>query len=455
MDKPTAPRVLDTSALVHDPGSLVAYQGDVYVCLTVLEELDNLKERRDRSVSADARAVIRLLDQIINGHSAEEIEAGLPLPTSADGEGGRLFVGVDTELAIDDRLACGIGSEADNRIINYALHLKRKLKEDVVIVSRDINMRLKAKTIGVGAEDVALETHVSDLDLLYSGVQRFKGDLFDELSTDQEYSLSGKTYRLPRRLFNDEAQPRMYWYDEAGHIGRILHVDDRHVETELLPERPSRVWGIAPKNPRQAIALHQLTCPDFDLNVMLGPAGSGKTFLAMAAAVHMVVEEKQYRRIVVVRSRDFMDDDPGFLPGDLKEKSLPLMAGVTDALQSMHDDDHDSASSMEMIIEKANIEFTSMAYFRGRSIDHGVIVIDESQNMTHAQMKGMLSRAGKNCRIMLLGNLSQIDQRFVSAQSSGLTAAVGVYRHYQNGSVMIFDEVERGPLAEFTEKHFV
>lgn len=149
-----------------------------------------------------------------------------------------------------------------------------------------------------------------------------------------------------------------------------------------------------------------------------------------------------------------MDDDPGFLPGTLTEKSLPLMAGVTDALQSMHDDDEDTMSSIEHIIEKANIEFTSMAYFRGRSLDNAVLVIDESQNMTRAQMKGMLSRAGKNCRTILLGNLAQIDDKFVTPASSGLTAAVNTYRKYQNGSVLIFDEVERSALADFTETHF-
>ena len=153
-----------------------------------------------------------------------------------------------------------------------------------------------------------------------------------------------------------------------------------------------------------------------------------------------------------------MDDDPGFLPGDLKEKSLPLLAGVTDALISMHADDDDddeksTRATVEHIIDKANIEFTSMAYFRGRSIDNAVLIIDEAQNMTRAQVKGMLSRGGKNCRTIVLGNLSQIDDKFVTANSSGASAAVNVYRNYEKGSVLIFDEVERSSLAEFTEKN--
>lgn len=151
-----------------------------------------------------------------------------------------------------------------------------------------------------------------------------------------------------------------------------------------------------------------------------------------------------------------MDDDPGFLPGDLTEKSMPLLAGITDALISMHSDDNHETNvhaTVAHVIEKANIEFTSMAYFRGRSIDDAVLIIDEAQNMTRAQIKGMLSRGGRNCRTIVLGNLAQIDDKFVTPASSGASAAVNVYRNYEKGSVLIFDEVERSSLAEFTEKY--
>ncbi|REL31740.1 PhoH family protein [Thalassotalea euphylliae] len=451
------PRVLDTSALVHDPKSLLSYKDDVYICLTVLEELDNLKERRDKSVSADARVVIRMLEDIINGHSAEEMEAGIALPSTESAKRGRLYIGIDTQMDMAKELRHGIGSDADNRIINYALHLQKQLNKDVTIVSRDINMRLKARTIGVDAEDVLVDHQISDIDLLYTGVQVFEGDLFDLCDEQSGFAMSGQDYRFPRDIFNEEAQKNMYWYDDAGHIGIINEVSEDFVHTSLLSRRQEKVWGIAPKNQRQAVALSQLTDPEFDLNIILGPAGSGKTFLAVAAGLHQVLETKQYKKIVVVRSRDFMDDDPGYLPGDLKEKSMPLLAGITDALISMHSDDGDDRntySTIEHIIEKANIEFTSMAYFRGRSIDDAVLIIDEAQNMTRAQMKGMLSRGGKNCRTIVLGNLAQIDDRFVTPASSGASAAVNIYRNYEKGSVLIFDEVERSSLAEFTEKNF-
>ena len=452
------PRILDTSALVHDPKSLLAYRDDIYICLTVLEELDNLKERTDKNVSQDARAVIRMLDDIINGLSSEQMEKGIQLPSTETAKRGKLFIGIDTQIDFAKELKHAIGSDADNRIINYALYMQNELKQDVTIVSRDINMRLKARTIGVDAEDVLVDNQIGDIDLLYSGVQAFDGDLFDQITSDSDFKVSREVYTFPVSLFNDEVQANMYWYDGVGHIGLITEVADGHVYTKLLLRQQEKIWGILPKNPRQSIALSQLTDPFYDLNIILGPAGSGKTFLAIAAALHQVLELKQYKKIVVVRSRDFMDDDPGFLPGDLTEKSLPLLAGVTDALISMHSgDDNDEQSTratVEHIIDRANIEFTSMAYFRGRSIDDAVLIIDEAQNMTRAQMKGMLSRGGKNCRTIVLGNLAQIDDRFVTPASSGASAAVNIYRNYEKGSVLIFDEVERSSLADFTEKNF-
>lgn len=451
------PRVLDTSALVHDPKSIYAYEDDIYICLTVLEELDNLKERRDKSVSTDARVCIRMLEDIVGGYETEELTAGIQLPKGETGSRGKLFIAIDTGVDLDDALSHGIGSEADNRIINYALQLQRKMDTRVSIVSRDINMRLKARTVGVSAEDVHIDNDISDIDLLYTGVQFFEGDLFSNIESDDDFKLSGEVYRFDRSLFNDDVQYNSHWYDENDHIGLVTEVTKDHVFTKLLSKKPSKIWGILPKNPRQAIALTQLTDPNYELNILMGPAGSGKTFLAVAAALHQVLEDKTYKRIVIVRSRDFLDDDPGFLPGDLREKSLPLLGGVTDALISMHGgvgDEEAVVTTIEHIMEKANIEVTSLAYVRGRSFDDTCFIVDECQNLTRAQMKGVLSRGGSNCRTILLGNLAQIDDKFVTPASAGVSAAINVYRNFDKASILIFDEVERSALAEFTEKYF-
>lgn len=449
--KTNVPRILDTSALVHDPRSLYAYQDDIYICLTVLEELDNLKERRDKAVSADARFCIRMLEDLTSTVDTEQLINGIELQG-----GNKLFIAVDTKLEINECLKHDLGSAADNRIINFAYYLKEKLKTDVKIVTRDINMRLKARSIGVEAEDVAIDNQISDIDLLYSGVQYFEGDFFDKLISDEDFTISDAIYCFPKCLFNDDVQFNFYWYDDAGHIGRVSEVTNDKVYTKLLPSKKDKIWGISPKNSRQAIALQQLTDPYYDLNIILGPAGSGKTFLAVAAALHLVLETKKYKKIVVVRTRDFVDDDPGFLPGDLVEKSLPLLGGVTDALLSMHGsgDEKQSALTIQHIIEKASIEFTSFAYIRGRSLEDCFVIFEEAANATKAQVKAMLSRASKNCKIACIGNLAQIDDRFVTPQTSGLSIAVNVYKNYDHCSVLIFDEVERSSLAAFTEKYF-
>ncbi len=459
IDRINQPRVLDTSAIVQDPSSLLAYEDDVYICLTVLEELDSLKERHDRSVSADARVCIRMLEDLIGDSTAEDMEKGIVLPSSGKERKGKLFIGVDTKLEMVEELRHDLGSKADNRIINYALNLQKKLDQKVSIVSRDINMRLKARVVNINSEDVPLDGAVADVDMLYTGVQHFKGSIFDGVQESGEDLKCDKKqrYTLARNIFNEECQVNMYWYDDEGNSGRIVSITDNEVITQFLPKSPREIWGIKPKNERQEIALDQLTSEEFDLNIILGPAGSGKTYLAMAAALEMVVERKKYKKIIVVRSRDFMDDDPGFLPGDIKDKSMPLMGGVTDALTSMHADDAGDGTpdqKIAHIIEKANIEFASLAYVRGRSVDDAVFFIDESQNLTRAQVKGVLSRGGKNCRTIMVGNLAQIDDRFISASSSGLNAAVNTYRKYSKGSVLIFDKVERSSLASFTEENF-
>lgn len=447
------PRVLDTSAIVQDPKSLLSYEDDIYICLTVLEELDNLKERIDRSISSEARVCINLLNQLVGESNRDELEKGIQLPFSEVGQRGRLFIGIDTEMEIHESLKHDLGSKADNRIINYALKLKDKLGENVCLVSRDINMRLKAQVLGLESEDVAVADDIPDIDLLYSGTQAFKGSIFDGLDEKSKLHVDKDFYTLPRSVFNDECQVNMYWYDD-NNVGIVVEVNESEVKTKIIKSHGKPVWDVTPKNKRQAICLNQIVSPDFDLNIVLGPAGSGKTYVALAAALELVLTENRYKKIIVVRSRDFMDDDPGFLPGDLKDKSMPLMGGITDALTSLHDDGKDSGAGKEYIIEKANIEFTSMAYFRGRSIDDAVLIIDEAQNLTRGQAKGMLSRGGKNCKTIMLGNLSQIDDRFITAASSGLSAAVNVFRNYEKCSIMIFDEVERSSLARFTEENF-
>jgi PhoH-like ATPase len=451
-------RVLDTSAIVHDPAILLAYGGDhIYINLSVLEECDELKDRRDKAVSQEARKAIREIETIINGHDGEELQTGILMPNGR----GVLHIFIDTDIELDSRVPMIKGNEVDNRLINTSLHLAKTLV-NTVLVSRDINLRLKARALGVASEDVPDDVAVQDLDLMWPGYVELEGDVFTDIKDPASFALqspgtsnSGAVYKLPKAIFGRHAQRNLYWTDDAGQAGRIIGANDNTVSVELINGwMRSRIWGIEPRSNRQAVAINQLIDDRFDLNILLGPAGTGKTLLAMAAALHMVMEEKRYKRIICVRSRDFMDDEPGYLPGDLDAKVRPLLAGVLDALYTLHDGDESPQGSMDYIIERAQIEFTSMAYMRGRSLSDAVVIIDEAQNMTKQQMRGMLSRSGSNSRTIVLGNTRQIDNPFLTPLTSGLASAVNTYRNYEGGSVIVMNEVERSPLAAFTEEHF-
>lgn len=452
-------RVLDTSAIVHDPAILLAYGFDhIYLNLSVLEELDELKDRRDKAVSQEARKAIREIEKIINGFDGDELQSGVKTPNGK----GVLHVIIDTDIKLDKRVAIGKDNEVDNRLINSCLNLQKFAEGDTVLVSRDINLRLKARTLGVQSEDVPDDVAVQDLDLMWPGYVELNCDVFADIKDPNRFELQsdadgqkGPIYKLPKELFGKHAQKNLYWSDDAGQKGRIVQCNDDTVTVELFKGfMNSQAWGVVPRSMRQAVAMHQLTDESYDLNILVGPAGTGKTLLAMAAALHLVLEKKQYKRIVCVRSRDFMDDEPGYLPGDLDAKVRPLLAGVLDSLYTLHRDDESPQGSMEYIIERAKIEFTSMAYMRGRSLADSIIIIDEAQNMTKHQMRGMLSRSGPGSRTIVLGNTRQIDNPFLTPLTSGLASAVNIYRNYDKGSVIIMNEVERSPLAAFTEENF-
>jgi PhoH-like ATPase len=199
--------------------------------------------------------------------------------------------------------------------------------------------------------------------------------------------------------------------------------------------------------------MHQLLCDDFDLNILLGSAGTGKTLLAVASALELIIEKKKYAKLIVARTNDQMDKDIGFLPGTESEKVQYLLGGIIDSLEYLHKDDEDQESSLDYIINKANIEFRSVNYMRGRSISNAVIIYDEIQNATTQQIRGLLSRAGENSKVICLGNLKQIDNHFLNALSSGLTSMVERYKDYKGCSILHMTGVVRSKLAEFTESN--
>lgn len=453
--------VLDTSVILHAPTSLTSFKEQtVCVPLTVLEELDNLKDRSAKSVALDARHAIRMIDDLVEGAEPDDLQTGVPIPAFDDeGNQGSLFVVADTYIEMDKGVILGQYNDADNRILNTCLYLKSKYpKAKVVLVSKDINMRIKGKTLRINVEDFRRDKELDDIQLLYSGLAKFHGSLWDHIKGEVESFEHHEDLDIYRVGADNFKQPivNQYLVDDNHITGRIIQVDEQNVEFELIPRsiRNREVWGIKPRNQLQAIALHQLISEEHDLHVLLGPAGTGKTLLAVAAALEMIIEQKRYKKLIVARTNDQLDKEIGFLPGTETEKVSYLLGGIIDSLEYLHENDESSAFSLEYIMQRANIEFRSVNYMRGRSISNAVIIYDEIQNATVHQVRGLLSRAGENSKVMCLGNLKQIDNHFLTPLSSGLTAMVEKYKHYAGATVLQMEGVVRSQLADFTENNF-
>ncbi|MCF2900906.1 PhoH family protein [Pseudoalteromonas sp. OFAV1] len=452
--------VLDTSALVKNPNILISYpDAHFYISLVTLSELDHLKSKKDKEVSYSARVAIRIIDKLITGSNKETLLSGIPIPTPINKHFATLHLSqIDLHPSFKHSTTDITSLDTnDNRIISVALTLKEQFhQDDVSVVSDDINFRAIATLLGVNAINSSLDdSDVKDDDLLHSGVIHFENNIFSNLENENDFHIEGEQYRFNKDLFGDDVKRNMYWYDDEMNFGIIKSVDNKYVYTKFLPDVRINAWGVTPKNPKQRIVLEQLMNPNLDLNIILGPAGSGKNFLAVASALHQVLELKRYSKIVITRSRDFVDSDPGYLPGDMLEKTLPLLGGFTDALEQMskNDTNKNTKATVEYLIESANIEVLSLSYIRGRSFKDTIVIVDEAQNMSRKQHKAALSRSSENCKTILLGNLAQCDNEKITAHSSAFADVATIYRDYPNGSVTLLDKVERGPLAEFTEKY--
>jgi len=213
------------------------------------------------------------------------------------------------------------------------------------------------------------------------------------------------------------------------------------------------IWGLRPRNLEQAMAMSLLLNNDIDIQIMTGPAGSGKTLLALAAALHSIIEDKQYNKLIVARSTPPIAEDIGFLPGTEEEKMAPWLAAFDDNLEILHGADESCEGSIEYVKEKANIQFKSLNFMRGRSINNAFVIIDESQSLTQFQLKSIITRVGKNSKIVILGNLAQIDNKYVTALTSGLTYIVEKFKRFRHAGVMHIESIERSRLAAFAEEN--
>ena len=451
--------VLDTNILLHEPLAFLSFkENDVVVPMTVLEELDYIKDSK-KDVARDARVSIRAMEDLLHDATPEQLIEGVSMKGLGAGETapvGKLSIFVDHALPVDKNLFTS--SENDNRIINTALHLQASYAPRIVVlVTKDINMRLKAKGAGLAhVEDYRTDQLISDIKYLSKGFHRFKGDFWADVKTVDSRTEGRDTIHTLDRQVLPDAYVNEFVLDDTEHFAGLVEavskdsLDVLDLGYERLMGR--RAWGILPKNIGQAMALHALLDPHIDLVILTGPAGSGKTLLALAAALEMVVEKNMYDKIIVTRSTPEIAESIGFLPGTEEEKMAPWLAAITDSLEVLHKHDENVKGSMSYIIEKANIQFKSVNFMRGRSIQNAIVILDESQNLTASQLKTIITRCGEGTKLICSGNLAQIDSNYLSAVTSGLTYIVEKFKGFSGSATINLDGVVRSRLAEFAEE---
>jgi PhoH-like ATPase len=450
--------VLDTNVLIHDPTAIRNFdEHHVVIPMTVLEELDRLKSSR-QAVAADCRQAIREIDSILGGASPGEVESGVPIRREEKREPlGCLSIltapDADNLVHLPTHLPDQLN---DNKIINDICRLQQRFPEHrVVLVTKDINMRLKARGCGIESEDYHSDQLVSDIKLLSKGYLEFAGSLWDQVQSVESEHREAQTYHhIPREGLFVNVSPNQFVLDERGFVARICEITPERVTlrqllTTSLLEREA--WGLRPRDMYQAMALDLLLDPDIHLVNLTGAAGSGKTILALAAAIEMTVATKMYRRIIATRSTQGLDEDIGFLPGTEREKMEPWLGAITDNLEALHYSDEDSAGSIDYVLDKVPLHFKSLNYIRGRSFQHSLIIIDESQNLTPHQIKTIITRAGNGSKVICLGNLAQIDTPYLNSTSSGLTYLAERFKNFGYGGNIQLQGVPRSLLAEYAE----
>ena len=453
--------VLDTNVLMHDPSSLFRFsEHDLYLPMTTLEELDNHKKGMTE-VARNARTVSRSLDQLIAGTSGT-LDEGIPLNKLGNQDvTGRLFF--QTKLAtqaLPEGLPEGKG---DNLILAVVSELQKTRKgQEVVLVSKDINMRIKARALGLPAEDYFNDQVLEDRDLMYAGVMTLPADFWPKHGKDMESWADSKSgtmfYRVTGPSVNNMLVNQfVYQENPDGSTPFYAQVKEINGKTALLQtlrdfsHQKNNVWGVTARNREQNFAMNLLMNPDVDFVTLLGQAGTGKTLLALAAGLEQVLDSKRYNEIIITRATVPVGEDIGFLPGTEEEKMQPWMGAFDDNLEVLQRSDDGAgewgrAATQELI--RSRIKVKSMNFMRGRTFVSKFVIIDEAQNLTPKQMKTLVTRAGPGTKIVCLGNIAQIDTPYLTEGSSGLTYVVDRFKGWRHGGHVTLARGERSRLAD-------
>ena len=457
--------VLDTNVLLHDPSSLFRFEEhDVFLPMMTLEELDHQKKGMSE-VARNARQVSRSLDTLVGEH--RDLDLGLPL----DGLGhkdatGRLFFQTTAMAStLPPDLPMG---KADNQILGVVRALADKFTDrEVVLVSKDINMRLKARTLSLSAEDYFNDQVLEDSDLLYSGTLALPDNFWNKHGKGVESWQQGGTtfYRVSGPLCHQFMVNQFVYFEGPMPLyAQVREVNGKSAVLATLRDfthGKNNVWGVTARNREQNFAMNLLMNPDCDFVSLLGQAGTGKTLMTLAAGLAQVLETKRYTEIIMTRVTVPVGEDIGFLPGTEEEKMQPWMGALEDNLEVLTMGETDGGSSIAngqthdwgragtMDLIRSRIKIKSLNFMRGRTFLNKYLIIDEAQNLTPKQMKTLITRAGPGTKVICLGNIAQIDTPYLTEGSSGLTFVVDRFKGWPHAGHVTLQRGERSRLADY------
>ena len=449
--------VLDTNVLLHDPTCLYRFQEhDIYLPMATLEELDHNKKGMTE-VARNARQVTRFLEEIVSPAELN-IQEGIDLSEhSRKAASGRLYL--QTHPITSDVTAILPYSKVDNQILGVVAHLQEAQPgRQVILVSKDINMRIKARALAIPAEDYFNDKVLEDTDLLYSGVSELPADFWDKHGKGMEsWQKEGRSYyRLSGPLVASFVVNQFVWQEGPNPFqAKVIEVAGKTAVLQTVKDyshQKNNVWGITARNREQNFALNVLMDPEIDFVSLLGQAGTGKTLLTLAAGLTQILEAKTYSEIIMTRVTVPVGEDIGFLPGTEEEKMTPWMGALEDNLDVLNKPDEEAgewgrAATQDLV--RSRIKVKSLNFMRGRTFINKFLIIDEAQNLTSKQMKTLITRAGPGTKVVCLGNIAQIDTPYLTEGSSGITYVVDRFKGWEHGGHITLARGERSRLADY------
>ena len=455
--------VLDTNVLLHDPMALFRFkEHDIFLPMIVLEELDGHKKGMSE-VARNGRQTSRLLDALAGVRGADMAQ-GLKLDSTGhvEASGHLFFQTTPLDATMPTALPPG---KADNQILGVVAALeKQHAPREVALVSKDINMRVKARALGLHAEDYENDKTLDDGDLLYAGVLQLPPDFWTRQSKTVESWQAGSAtyYRISGPVVPSLQINQFVYFEAPGEpslYARVTEIQGKVAVLRTLKDYThlkNAVWGVTARNREQNFALNLLMDPEIDFVTLAGTAGTGKTLLALASGLTQVLDDRRYTEIIMTRATVSVGEDIGFLPGTEEEKMGPWMGALDDNLEFLAKGDGGNAgewgraATNELI--RSRIKIKSMNFMRGRTFMNKWIIIDEAQNLTPKQMKTLITRAGPGTKIICMGNLAQIDTPYLTEGSSGLTYAVDRFKGWPHGGHVTLARGERSRLADFASE---